>query len=411
MVRLLEETATLFIQDASAHNTRTADSAKSSVTLSSVLIALALLLSIVLSVIITRLITRPLKELQGLMKRAEEGDLTASAAYRSKDEIGQINTSFNTMLDGLKNMMRGVSESAEILSASSQQMSASADQTAHASQMIAETSGEIAAGFDVQAESITLTTQSVRTMSYEIAEARYSGQEMTRLMEQAASSTERGVDAVEQILAQMREIDSSVSASRQIVGNLGSLSEEINTIITTINEIATQTNLLSLNASIEAARAGEHGRGFAVVAGEIRKLAEATGTSSLQITEIINHIRQQTASAVESMEQGSGIVSHGVAQSEVVSEAFTAIQTSIQAASEQTEQITQVIGHVAQESEEVARSMSTVNEISRKGAADVQGTSEASLEQLTAMGEMSSSAQYLATLAEDLQKHLARFRL
>ncbi|MFD1909585.1 MCP four helix bundle domain-containing protein [Paenibacillus rhizoplanae] len=102
MVRLLEETATLFIQDASAHNTRTADSAKSSVTLSSILIALALLLSIVLSVIITRLITRPLKELQGLMKRAEEGDLTASAAYRSKDEIGQINTSFNTMLDGLK---------------------------------------------------------------------------------------------------------------------------------------------------------------------------------------------------------------------------------------------------------------------------------------------------------------------
>ncbi|MFD1909584.1 methyl-accepting chemotaxis protein [Paenibacillus rhizoplanae] len=308
-------------------------------------------------------------------------------------------------------MMRGVSESAEILSASSQQMSASADQTAHASQMIAETSGEIAAGFDVQAESITLTTQSVRTMSYEIAEARHSGKEMTRLMEQAASSTERGVDAVEQILTQMREIDSSVSASRQIVGNLGSLSEEINTIITTINEIATQTNLLSLNASIEAARAGEHGRGFAVVAGEIRKLAEATGTSSLQITEIINHIRQQTASAVESMEQGSGIVSHGVAQSEVVSAAFTAIQTSIQAASEQTEQITEVIGHVAQESEEAAKSMSTVNEISRKGAADVQGTSEASLEQLTAMGEMSSSAQYLATLAEDLQKHLARFRL
>lgn len=80
-------------------------------------------------------------------------------------------------------------------------MSASADQTAHASQVIAETSGEIAAGFDVQAESITRTTQSVRTMSYEIAEARHSGNEMTRLMEQAASSTERGVYAVEQILA------------------------------------------------------------------------------------------------------------------------------------------------------------------------------------------------------------------
>ncbi|WP_238652671.1 methyl-accepting chemotaxis protein [Paenibacillus piscarius] len=411
MVRLLEDTAALFTEEAAAHNTQTAKSARSSVALSGLLIAVALVLSVVLGTLITRLITKPLKELQGLMKRAEAGDLTAAAAYRSRDEIGEINTSFNTMLDGLKHMMRGVSESAEILSASSQQMSASADQTAHASQMIAETSGEIAAGFEVQAESIALTAQSVRTMSYDIAEARHSSNEMSSLMEQAALSADRGVEAVEQILAQMREIDSSVSAGRGIVGNLGGLSEEINTIITTINEIATQTNLLSLNASIEAARAGEHGRGFAVVAGEIRQLAEATGRSSLQITEIINHIRQQTNSAVEAMEQGSGIVSDGVAQSEVVSAAFTAIQSSIQAASEQTEQISVVIAHVAQESEGVAKSMTQVNEISRKGAEDVQGTSEASREQLTAMGEMSSSAQYLATLAEDLQKHLARFRL
>lgn len=411
MVRLLEDTAALFTQEAADHNAQTAKSARSSVTLSGLLITMALVLSLVLGILITRLITKPLKELQGLMKRAEAGDLTAAATYQSRDEIGEINSSYNTMLDGLKSMMRSVSESAEILSASSQQMSASADQTAHASQLIAETSGEIAAGFEVQAESIALTAQSVRTMSYDIAEARHSSNEMSSLMEQAALSTDRGARAVEEILAQMRAIDSSVSAGRQLVGHLGSLSEEINTIITTINEIAEQTNLLSMNASIEAARAGEHGRGFAVVAGEIRQLAEATGRSSLQITDIINHIRQQTASAVEAMEQGSGIVSQGVAQSELVSEAFAAIQASIQAASEQTEQISVVIAHVAQESEGVAKSMTQVNDISRKGAGDVQGTSEASKEQLTAMGEMSSSAQYLATLAEDLQKHLARFRL
>ncbi|WNS41326.1 methyl-accepting chemotaxis protein [Paenibacillus sp. MMS20-IR301] len=411
MVSLLEDTAALFVEDASAHNAETVRSARSSVTLSGILITAAWILSILISIVITRLITKPLKELQGLMKRAEAGDLTAAASYQSRDEIGQISTSYNTMLIGLKNMMRGVSESAEILSASSEEMSASADQTAHASQLIAETSSEIAAGFDVQAESIALTAQSVRTMTYDIAEAKHSGNEMTGLMEQAAASTDRGASAVEQILTQMREIDSSVAASRNIVSSLGGLSEEINTIITTINEIAAQTNLLSLNASIEAARAGEHGRGFAVVAGEIRKLAEATGRSSLQVTEIINHIRLQTASAVDSMEQGSGIVSRGVAQSEVVSAAFTEIQTSIHAASEQMELITEVIGHVAQESEGVAQAMARVDEISRKGAGDVQDTSAASEEQLTAMGEMSSSAQYLATLAEDLQKHLARFKL
>jgi methyl-accepting chemotaxis protein len=189
------------------------------------------------------------------------------------------------------------------------------------------------------------------------------------------------------------------------------LSAEINTIITTINGIATQTNLLSLNASIEAARAGEHGLGFAVVAGEIRKLAEATGRSSLQITEIITDIQQQTGSAVESMALGSELVSLGVAQSEVVTLAFEEIQESIKAAALQTEEIREAVGHVSEESRAVSVAMEQVSDISRRGVEDVQDTSAASEEQLTAMGEMSLSAQYLATLAEDLQKELARFKL
>ncbi|MNE51803.1 Methyl-accepting chemotaxis protein McpA [compost metagenome] len=234
---------------------------------------------------------------------------------------------------------------------------------------------------------------------------------MADLMAGAAVSTDHGAAAVDRIIGQMKDINASVSATQSIVRNLGSLSAEINTIITTINEIATQTNLLSLNASIEAARAGKDGLGFAVVAGEIRKLAEATGRSSLQITEIITDIQQQTGSAVESMELGSGLVSLGVEQSEVVSLAFAEIQDSIKAAVLQTEEIRGAVGHVSQESRAVSKAMEQVSEISRNGVEDIQDTSAASEEQLSAMEEMMASAQYLATLAEDLQKEMARFKL
>lgn len=410
-VALLDDTAALLLAEAKADNELTLANAKTSTTVSIAFITAAWILCVAISIIITRLITKPLKELQTLMQRAEEGDLTVTAAYKSKDEIGQINTSFNSMLDSLKRMMQGVSGSAEMLSASSQEMSASAEQTARASQLIAETSTDIAAGFEIQVDSIDRTKISVQTMTADIAAVERSSNEMANLMAGTAASTDHGAAAVDTIIIQMQDINSSVSATQTIISNLGSLSAEINTIITTINGIAAQTNLLSLNASIEAARAGEHGRGFAVVAGEIRKLAEAAGTSSLQITEIITDIQQQTGSAVESMALGSELVSLGVAQSEVVTQAFAEIQDSIKAAAVQTEEIRTAVGHVAEESRAVSGAMEQVSEISRKGAEDVQDTSAASEEQLSALGEMSLSAQYLATLAEDLQKELARFKL
>ncbi|WP_310831550.1 methyl-accepting chemotaxis protein [Paenibacillus pedocola] len=411
MVGLLDDASALLLADAKTHNELTLKNAQTSSTVSSILITAAWVLCIVISIVITRLITKPLKELQALMRRAEEGDLTVTAAYQSKDEIGQINTSFNSMLDSLKRMMQGVSESAEVLSASSQEMSASAEQTGRASRLIAETSSEIAAGFETQVNSIDRTALSVLTMSEDIAAVERSSNEMADLMAGAAVSTDHGAAAVDRIIRQMKDINASVSATQSIVRNLGSLSAEINTIITTINEIAAQTNLLSLNASIEASRAGEHGLGFAVVAGEIRKLAEATGRSSLQITEIITDIQQQTGSAVESMELGSELVALGVEQSGVVSQAFAKIQASIKAAALQTEGIRGAVGQVSQESRAVSEAMEQVSDISRKGVEEVQDTSAASEEQLSAMEEMMASAQYLATLAEDLQKEMARFKL
>ncbi|MNC22958.1 Methyl-accepting chemotaxis protein McpB [compost metagenome] len=320
MVSLLDDTAGLLVQDAQEHNGTSQQNAKSFMTLSIVLVIAALLLGLGAGFIISSMIANPLKELQALMKRAETGDLTAEAAYQSRDEIGQINSSFNAMLSSLMTMMQGIVESTEMLSASSQEMSASTEQTARASQIIAETSGGTAAGFDVQVETIDRAAHSVQAMAEAIAAVERSSHEMSGLMAEAAMSTGRGADAVEIILAQMKELHSSVFFSQERVSSLGSLSEEINIIITTI-------------------------------------------------------------------------------------------QDSIRAAAQQTEEIREAVGHVSLEALTVSQAMKQASEVSRKSAEEVQANSAASEELLTAMGEMSMSAQYLASLAGNLQVNLARFKL
>lgn len=411
MVNLLENAGSHLQQDAEKQYKDAMAKAENTRHLNIILILVFTLLSLLAAFFIVRMITMPLAILRESMGKAEQGDLTSEAAYSSKDEIGQISGSFNSMLASLRRMLQGVSESAETLSASSEEMSASAEQTSLASNMIASTASELATGFETQIYSIAETNASIQAMAEDISSVESGSEQMSVLMAKAADSADHGADKVNRIAEQMTQINANVTETQRIIISLAELSGRISDIITTINGIAGQTNLLSLNASIEAARAGEVGRGFAVVAGEIRKLSEETAKSSLHITDIITQIQQQTGEAVESMAQGAKLATEGMAGSGEISEAFSEIVTSIQDAIRQTESIRKSVKHVAEESGDLVAVMEMVNEISQKGGAGVEDVSASSEEQMSAMEEMSGSARYLATLAEELQKNLAGFKL
>lgn len=411
MFGLLNDIGSQLQQDAENTYQAASSQADQARNINIIMIAVYVLISMAASRLILGLITKPLAELRNLMSRAEKGDLTAMSSYSSRDEIGQIIQSYNAMMESLRRMLHSVSESAETLSASSEQMSASSEQTSLASNLIASTASELATGFEVQVNAIAETNASVQAMAEDIDSVQTGTGQMSELMALASNSADRGAEKVAWVSEQMTEINTSMTQSQDTIVSLARLSDQISEIITTINGIAGQTSLLSLNASIEAARAGEAGRGFAVVAGEIRKLSEETASSSLHITDIITQIQQQTREAVESMAGGARLASEGVEGSREIAEAFGQIVVSIQDAVQQMKKMNKSVSHVSGECSDLVEVMSMVNDVIQKGAAGVEDVSASSQEQMSAMEEMSSSARYVATVAEGLQKELSEFKL
>lgn len=371
----------------------------------------ALLLLIPIAYIITRMITKPVRSLQQLMVEAEKGNMSVQGTYASKDEIGQLTHSFNGMIDGIRGLLHKVNESTQTLNSSSEELTASVHQTSGAADQIAGEASGLAIGFDNQARSIEELSEAADHMVDRMEIVESIGKEMQKLAGEAEQANKYGVAAARSIHEQMVEIKQTVEETEAGISALNALSKQIGSIVTTINEIAGQTNLLSLNASIEAARAGEAGRGFTVVAGEIRKLSDDAAVSSRQIAELISTIQARTEAAVQLMKRGAEQVALGTEKSQDASESFAAIETAITDTVHKVNETEEAIADIVGQTRLMAASMQRVNTITHEGEARVQHMSAASEEQAAAMEDVSHSAQTLAVLADDLHTSMMRFKL
>ncbi|MBQ7480216.1 MAG: methyl-accepting chemotaxis protein [Selenomonadaceae bacterium] len=357
-------------------------------------------------------ITGPIIELEQRATELSNGNLRIEdAVVRSTDEIGSLTKAFNTMSTNLRNLISKMATTAEQVAASSEELTANAQQSADASVHVAETVSEVTGNVDQQLQDIDGAKESVDAVYKDMAEMMQKAKEVMTASQQTSDAAKKGSELMEDAVAKMGNIEQSVMASAQVVKTLGENSQQIGQIVEAISSIAEQTNLLSLNAAIEAARAGEQGRGFAVVADEVRKLAAESQQSAEQIKARIASIQQDTAQAVESMNNGTAEVAHGTKAIRDVGVQFEDILSKVDGINQQMEEINQSVQTVTVGAERIVAAVDSIDSVSRKTADHTQTISSATEEQSASNEEIAAASHALATLAGDMQEAVGQFKL
>ncbi|QXB53097.1 methyl-accepting chemotaxis protein [Aeromonas sp. FDAARGOS 1415] len=346
---------------------------------------LVLVLALATMLVIARSITGPIRQMVSLVDDIAdgEGDLTKRLESRSQDELGALSRGINRFIDKLQALLGDVQKTASEVHRHAGDTDRIAGQTDSNLQ-------------HHQAEMEQMLT-AVQEMSYVSQEVATHANNTADSAKQAQSAADQGKVRFQQVIHSMHKVASEAGKGAEVVEGLAHDSEQITSILTVIQGIADQTNLLALNAAIEAARAGEQGRGFAVVADEVRKLAGNTQQAVQNTQELIEKIRHSSANAVNAIQQSQQLTHQAVGEADLAEAALDSIFQAIATINDMTYQIASAAEEQSSVSETVSGNLSKTSALANDIARDATSTANAS--------------QALRQAAERLQQLLGQFRL
>ncbi len=377
-----------------------------------VIIVITIAAGIAISYTLNRMIVVPLRKLQMNVLKIANGDLTVPTLdTNSKDEVGQLTSSFNAMKDTLQTLITQLCENATQLSSSAEELYSSTEevtassieiehlfkQSANRTLSAAQTAKESAIAMDDTASAVQ-----------RIAE---SSQELQSKASDTAILADQGATNIHTASKQMTTIYESTKLTTEMIQRLSKQSEEIENITRVITSITEQTNLLALNAAIEAARAGEHGKGFAVVADEVRKLAEESKASASQIDILTNDIRKDTTNVERAVQSSLQTVEVGVGIINDAGQSFTQIENAIGEMKSQIEDISAFTEEISATAEEVSASVTEIAIAAKSTAEQTENSTAASQQQLSTLQEINAVSNELSHRAIDLQKLVSQFQV
>lgn len=344
------------------------------------------LLAIIICFILGRRLMRPLVKVSTIIEEIANGDINADFGMvkETNDEIGLIIEKMKELTQSLGNIVGKIRNSSDTMSSNSYELNDTSSQTLAANNEISKAVEDVAEGSTGMAASISKINENLLEMSNETKDINESVNEIRNQTTAVQDSSKIMNDKIKSMQDSSHKMDEGISAISKRIETVNTTVDKVSNIVSVIEEISSETNLLSLNASIEAARAGDAGKGFAVVAQEIRVLSDNTNTELENIKQIISSLVEECRYCV----QASGtIVEDNAKQKEeikAVLDEFGSLDEQIQKTAEKADEIEELVTAMIELNDDITKSSNSLTDVSAANAAATEEMN-ANIEELNAM--------------------------
>lgn len=356
-------------------------------------------------------ITRPIRRIVSVMQKAEQGDLTVSANFRSFGELEVLASTFNDMMANIRTLLMEVEHVAGDVHTQVTTINDIAQQSKTISENITVAMEEVAKGAATQLDESQKTFGSLETLANNIGLTINNVAEANNSSELTREIGSNSISQIDSLRKKTDAVNESMNHMNETFDVLVNEFSNIESVLSLILSISDETSLLALNASIEAARAGDAGKGFAVVAGEVSKLASQTEESTNNINEVINRIRQYVQNTVGILEDAKKVFAEQSVMVADTADSFQHIVDSTDTISEKINQIGSLTTEMSSLKEESLNATKSILEITEHSSANTEEVLSVSMEELEISRKLSNKAGELEQAAASLQQSLSKFKI
>ena len=376
-----------------------------------VTVILCFVIAVVLGSVFASGISKAIKKVNVVMKQTAEGDLTGSIVMRRKDEFSILSGNIMNMIVSVKSIILKMAHVSGEVQDSANKVGNISEVLLKATQDITSSVGDIEAGIIQQSNDTESCLAEMSSLAEKIGDVHDSTGEISKVASDAQVSIDNGMVIINELNERVIDTTNITEVVIENINDLHRETEAVAGILSTINDIAKQTNLLSLNASIEASRAGEAGRGFAVVSDEIRNLAEQSAAAGKKINGIITNIQKRMTETIETASKAQGVVKYQQEALDETIDVFKSVKEQVANLVLNLDVISKSIDGIENAKNDTLEAIASISATSNETEASSVTLSRNAEEQLKAVEVLNQAVHSLVSDAEDLDETVKVFKI